>query len=324
VRGQPGETAPRDGTTYREGILFLGTVVVAWGLTWPVNKVILESLSPLWMMALRSAVATVALFAISIGRGRLALPPKADLPVLLSISLLHMVGFALLAAWGLQLVSTGRSVVLAYTTPLWVTPGACLFLRERLSVRRMVGVVVGLLGLLVLFNPLAFDWTNREAVLGNGAIIVAALLWAASILHIRAHRWHCTPFDLVPWEMLLATSILMPLALATSRVPDAEWNVRLVALLLYAGVPGTALAYWATAVASRNLPAVTTSLGLLATPVVSVVVATVWLGEAPSLTLLAAIVLILGGVAIGITGDQSRPSPFGAPNTSEIRGRSPR
>jgi drug/metabolite transporter (DMT)-like permease len=285
-------------------------VVIAWGLTWPVNKVILESLPPLWMMALRSAMATVALFTIAIWRGRLALPPRVDMPVLLSITLLHMVGFALLAAWGLQLVSTGRSVVLAYTTPLWVTPGASLFLGERLTVRRLAGVVIGLLGLLVLFNPAAFDWSNREAVLGNGAIIVAALLWAASILHIRGHRWQSTPFDLVPWEMLLATAILMPLAVATSNAPNTEWNVRLVALLLYAGVPGTALAYWAIAVASRNLPAVTTSLGLLATPVVSVVIATIWLGETPTLPLLAAIVLILGGVAIGVTGDLKRLTPL--------------
>lgn len=305
-----GWASGHDRATYREGVLLLITVVIAWGLTWPVNKVILESLPPLWLMALRSAMATVALFVIAIWRGRLALPPRADLPVLFSITLLHMVGFALLAAWGLQLVPTGRSVVLAYTTPLWVTPGASLFLRERLTPRRMLGVVVGLLGLAVLFNPLAFDWANREAVLGNGAIIVAALLWAASILHIRGHRWHSTPFDLVPWEMLLATAILMPLAVATSTMTDAEWNVRLVALLLYAGVPGTAVAYWATAVASRNLPAVTTSLGLLATPVVSVVIATIWLGEALTLPLLAAIVLILGGVAIGVTGDHARPSPL--------------
>jgi drug/metabolite transporter (DMT)-like permease len=79
------------------------------------------------------------------------------------------------------------------------------------------------------------------------------------------------------------------------------WSGRLVALLLYAGIPGTAVAYWATALASRNLPAVTTSLGLLATPVLSVVVATLWLGEPLTLALVAAIVLILGGVAIGAT-----------------------
>ena len=272
------------------------------------NKVILESLSPLWMMALRSAIATVALFAIAIVLGRLALPPRTDVPVLLSIALLHMVGFAVLAAWGLRLVPTGRSVVLAYTTPLWVIPGAVFSLGERLTPRRMTGVVSGLLGLLVLFNPLAFDWANRDAILGNGAIICAAILWAASILHIRGHRWRSTPFDLVPWEMLLATAILIPAAMmAAGGTPTTEWNGWLVALLLYAGVPGTAVAYWATAVASRNLPAVTTALGLLTTPVVSVAVATLWLGEPLTLPLIAAIVLILGGIAIGTTGSREDP-----------------
>ncbi|MGH7392118.1 MAG: DMT family transporter [Candidatus Rokuibacteriota bacterium] len=296
---------PPDRAAHREGVLFLAMVVVAWGLTWPVNKVILESLSPLWMMALRSAIATVALFAISIALGRLALPPRGDVPVLLSITLLHMVGFAVLAAWGLRLVPTGRSVVLAYTAPLWVIPGAALFLGERLTRRRLAGVVIGLLGLLVLFNPLAFDWTSRDVILGNGAIVVAAGLWAASILHIRGHRWQSTPFDLVPWEMLLATAILIPAALTTSGAPAVELDGRLVALLLYAGVPGTAVAYWATAVASRNLPAVTTALGLLTTPVVSVAVATLWLGEPLTWALVAAIVLILGGIAIGTTDSRA-------------------
>jgi drug/metabolite transporter (DMT)-like permease len=35
-------------TERRQGLLLLATVVLAWGLTWPVNKVILASLSPLW------------------------------------------------------------------------------------------------------------------------------------------------------------------------------------------------------------------------------------------------------------------------------------
>jgi drug/metabolite transporter (DMT)-like permease len=311
VRARP----PRERASQRAGVLFLITVVLAWGLTWPVNKLLLESLTPLWMLAARSAIATLALFVIALVLGRLAVPPRADVPVLLSITLLHMVGFGVLAAWGLQLVPTGRSVVLAYTTPLWVAPAASLFLGEPLTARRLAGMILGLLGLLVLFNPLAFDWANHRAVLGNGAILLAAALWAASILHIRGHAWQSTPFDLVPWEMLLATVIVTPLALALSDAPPTVWSGRLVGLLLFAGVPGTAVAYWATAMASQTLPAATTSLGLLATPVVSVVVATLWLGEPLTLPLLAAIVLILAGVALGTTGDAPMPATASAPSS---------
>lgn len=281
-------------------MLFLVTVVVAWGLTWPVNKVILKFLSPLWAVTLRTAIAAVALVAVAWLGGRLVRPPRGDLPVLLSITLLHIVGFSLLSSWGLMLVPAGRSVVLAYTTPLWVIPGAWLFLGERLTRRRAAGVAIGLLGLLCLFNPLALDWGDHEVILGHLAIVAAAMLWAGSILHIRGHRWRSTPFALLPWEAMLATGILAVLALTLSDgVPEVTWTPPLILLVLYAGIPGSALAYWAVAMASRNLPAVTTSLGLLATPVVSVIASTVFLGEPLTSTLVVAVVLILGGVALG-------------------------
>ena len=274
-------------------------MVLAWGLTWPINKVILRSLPPLWAVALRTALAAVVLILVASLRGRLITPPRGDLPVLLSITLLHIVGFSVLSTWGLMRVPAGRSVVLAYTTPLWVIPGAWLFLGERLTPRRAVGVVVGLAGLLTLFNPLALDWTDGGIVLGHLAIVAAAMLWALSILHIRGHRWISTPFELLPWETVLASAILVPLAVLGAGSLHAEWTPSLTLLVLYAGIPGSALAYWAVAMASRHLPAVTTSLGLLATPVVSVIAATMFLGEPLTPSLIVAIVLILGGVALG-------------------------
>lgn len=237
--------SPPDAGARRLGVVMLATVVLAWGLTWPVNKVLLEAIPPLWMAAIRSAVGAAALVLLAIVRGRFTLPQRGDVPVMLSITLLHMVGFVVLANIGLALVPTGRSVVLAYTTPLWVAPGAWLFLGEPLTMRRIVGGVVGLLGLVVLFNPFAFDWTDGAAVLGNLAILGAALLWAASILHVRGHRWRGTPFDLVPSEMALATVVLVPIASASGEWPAIDWDARLVLLLLYSAIPGTVVAYWA-------------------------------------------------------------------------------
>lgn len=296
----------------REGVLYLATTVLAWALTWPVNKVVLATVPPLWTVTLRSTIAAVTMLALALALRRLIVPPRGDVPVLLSITLLHMVGFTVLTSFGLAVVPAGRSVVLAYTTPLWVTPAAALFLGERLTTRRLVGVLVGLLGLATLFNPLAFDWTSREAVLGNAAILGGALLWAGSILHIRSHRWRTTPFALLPWELTLATVILAPIALAIEGVPHWTWTPTLVGLLLYGGIPGSSLPYWAVATATQKLPAVTVSLGLLATPALSVVVATLWLGEPLSLSLVIAIILILGGIGIGVietAAPTSSPAP---------------
>lgn len=295
----PSAALAASGVSRRAALAMLVVVVLAWGFAWPVNKLILQELSPLWTAGLRAALATAVLFCIMPAAGRLRVPRRHDLPVVLSISLLHMIGFTVLSGIGLQLVSTGRSVVLAYTTPLWIVPGAHLLLRERITPGRALGALMGLAGLVVLFNPLAFDWTDSSAVLGNLALLGAALCWAASILHIRGHRWQATTIDLLPWELLVATTILVPVALVADGWPTPHWSGGLVLLLLYGGIPGTAIAYWATAVASRGLPSVTMSLGLLVAPLISITTATLALGETLSVPLLAAIVLIIGGVAAG-------------------------
>ena len=143
------------------------------------------------------------------------------------------------------------------------------------------------------------------AIFGNAALLVGALLWGISIVHNRAHSWRATAFQLAPWQALLAAVILICIAAATEGVPEIDWSVRSVLLLLFAGIPGTALAYWAVAVASSSLPAATTSIGLLGTPAVSVIVSMVMLGEQPSVPLVLALVLILAGVIVGMSGSLS-------------------
>jgi drug/metabolite transporter (DMT)-like permease len=286
-------------TPQAKGLLALAAAVTAWGLCWPVNRAILYHLPPLSTVAVRSVIATAALFAIAGWQRRLTPPDREDVPVVLSISLLHMTGYAVLVSVGLLFVPVGRSIVLAYTMPLWITPGAAIFLRERLTARRAGGVVLGLAGLAVMFNPLGFDWHDRDGLIGNAVLLLVALLWATSILHIRGHRWKAAPLDLIPWEMALATLILCVAALAVDGWPAIDWTPTLIALLLYSALPGTALAFWAAAVASQNLPAVTTSLGLLAAPVIGIIASAVTLGEAPTPTLLVAVGMIVGGIAIG-------------------------
>jgi drug/metabolite transporter (DMT)-like permease len=285
----------------REGIALLAAIAVAWGTSWPVIKAILQDLPPMWTTGLRSIIGTAILFAISAVRGSVVLPQRGDVPVVLNIALLHMVAFTGLISVGLQFVSAGRSIVLGYTTPLWVTAGARLFLGETLTPSRMIGLVVGLSGLFFLFDPSTFDWSNQNAVVGNALVLLAALCWAASILHVRAHKWISTPFQLVPWQALLATCILMLLALTLEGVPHIEWDARLVVLLLYGGAVGIALPYWAMQTVNRGLPAITTARGLLAVPIVGVACSSIALGEPLTFALLAATVLIIGGIAIGLS-----------------------
>lgn len=298
----------------RHKALFLfAVVVVSWGLTWTMTKTIVESVTPLWTTAIRSAIATVALFGLLLARGQLVVPRRGDVPVVLVVTVFHMVAFSALVAFSLQFVPVGRSIMLGYTTPLWVAPGAWLLLGEPLKRSRLAGIGLGLAGLAVMFNPLDFDWDNRLALIGNGLVLLASLCWAVSILYVRAHKWISTPFQLVFWQALLATVLLCPLALSFDGVPRISWSPGLAGAFLYTGLFGSALAYWAMAMVNRSLPAATTSLGILATPVVGMATSTMVLGEPLDPPLIVAMAMIVAGIAIGVvSGPSPRPTPRSA------------
>lgn len=295
-------------------LALFSVVILAWGFNWTVTKMLVQSVTPLWMAAIRSAIALVVLLVLMLATRDLRLPKRGDLPVVFNIALLHMTAYAALMATGLQTVAAGRSIVLGFTTPLWVIPGAMLFLGERLTLMRAIGVGLGLAGLALMFNPAQFDWSDRQALHGNGLLLLAAFCWAVSIVHIRRHTWISTPYQLVFWEVLLATVLLALLAVLREGAPHVVWNTRIALLFLYSGIIGVALAYWAMAMVNRSLPAVTTSLGVLATPVVGVLSSIVFLGEPLDATLVAAMLLILGGIALGTLGG-AQPAASARPIT---------
>lgn len=284
----------------RQALSLLVVVVLAWGFTWVVSKLLLQYMTPIWAVAARSVAGAAALRALGLALRRVAWPVKADIPVILSVGLLHMGAFAALVSLGLQYVPAGRSVVLAYTTPLWVIPAARVFLGEPIGRGRQLGLALGLLGLVVIFNPLAFDWRNREAVFGNGLVLLAALCWAANIVYVRAHRWVTPPFELAFWQALLASGVLAAVAWAAEGAPRVTWSPDLGWLLGYGGVFGIAVAYWAAVNVNRSLPAGVTSIGLLGVPVVGLLCSAVVLHEPLSAPLLLGMALIVAGIAAGV------------------------
>src|ERR1700710_1296519 len=293
------------GLSTRGAAVLLGMVVVAWGTNWPVTKMIVHDVPPIWATAMRCMIAAAALAPLLWAQGTFIVPKRGDLPVVFCTALLHLVAFSALVAAGLQFVPAGRAIVLGYTTPIWVAIGASLFLSELITWRRAIGIGFGVAGLAVIFNPQTLNWSDRNALAGSGMILIAAFCWAANIVYVRAHRWISTPFQLVFWQVLLAAAVLSVIAWLTEGAPPIAWTPRLAALMLYSGIVCTAFANWAMTMVNRSLPAVTTSLCLLATPLLGVVSATVFLGEPLEPSLFLAMTLIIGGIALGAIGGGS-------------------
>lgn len=283
----------------RAALLLLFAIILIWGANWPILKVGLTLIPPLWLAVARLALGALLLAVLlAASPAGLRLPPRRDWSIVLSVGLLQMAGFTALMNIGLQYVDAGRSAILAYTTPLWVAPGSVLFLREPLGRAGAIGVGLGLVGIAVMFNPLAFDWGDAAALRGNLMLLGAAGLWAASILHVRAHRWTASPLQLAPWQMLAGALPLGLAALVAEADRDIVWNATSVFVLVYNAALATAFGFWAVMTVTRSLPAVVSSLSFLGVPIAGLLFSAWWLGEPLSSDKLLALALVVAGVAV--------------------------
>ena len=191
--------------------------MLAWGVNWSVTKQLVQFLPPLWTSAIRSWIALAGLFVILGLSNNLMIPERRDIPVVLSVALLHMTVFSVLVAAGVRFLPASKAIVLGYTTPLWVAIAAPLLGKDTLTAPKLAGALLGLIGLAVILNPTSIDWTNTNVVLGAGMVILAAISWAANIIYIRAHRWIASPLQLLIWQVLVATIVLTGSAVIVGR-----------------------------------------------------------------------------------------------------------
>ena len=266
-------------------------------------KLGLQYVTPLWFATTRLFLGALCLFAFLAVRRQLAMPRRDDLTILIVVAVFQISLPIGLIHTGLSYMDAGRSAILVFTIPLWVAPMAVFFLGERLTKTYLAGLAVGLAGLALLFNPLTFDFGDVKALTGNGFMIMASFSFALAIVLIRRHRWTVPIIQLLPWQMLLSTGILVAASTAIEGPPDLQWSTGLVAIMAYNGPIASAFCFWAYVSVSRSLPAMSTSLGSLGVPVLGVLSSAFILGEPFTLTIVAGLILISAGVLAIVVGD---------------------
>ncbi len=299
-------TAPSVVTPGRAALL-IAMAAVFMGASWPMLRIAMESITPLWFATTRMFIAGVVLAAFLAARGRLVVPSRRDMPMMLSLGLLQFGVMAILVAYGVSIVGAGRTAMLVYTITIWVTLGSIVFYGEKPSRAQVVGILFGIGGLIVLFSPLGLDWNNRRVLIGNGCAVLGAIAWSVPLLQVRRHRWHADPLHLLPYETILGALLSLPFAMIfESPVPHIAWNTDFVLSYAFIVIPATNFSFWALVTAGRRLPPIALSLAQLATPVIGVISASLMIAEIPSWADIAGLALIVCGVAVGVIFGRAR------------------
>jgi drug/metabolite transporter (DMT)-like permease len=196
------------------------------------------------------------------------------------------------------LMGAGLSTVLSNLQVVVVLIAAWLLWRERPENAQLLGVPVALAGVVLISGALGAEAYGADPALGVVLGLVTAVAYAAYLLLLRKGRDR-SRFAGPILDATLACALVGAIAGSLSGELDLVPRLPGHAWLFLLALSAQVLAGLLLVIALPRMPAVTTSLLLLVQPILSVGLAMLLIGEAPSPTQLAGVVLVMIGVALG-------------------------
>jgi drug/metabolite transporter (DMT)-like permease len=281
-------------------------------------KVSLEGLSPAQLVLARLALGAAVLLAVAALR-RVGLPRgRAVWGHLAGAALFGNVLPFLLLSYGEKTASAGIAGVLIGATPLLTLTIAYVALAaERATARKVIGLIAGFLGLVLVVAP----WRDAGgSFAGELACFGAAVSYAISFVYVRKFL---SPRGLAPLA-LAAGQLLVAVGLQAAVSPFLQWGAvdltgRVVASIVLLGVLSTGLAYVLYFRLIADLGATTASAVNYVVPIAAVLIGTVFLGEPVTWNVVVGGLIVLAGMAYA----ENRLTPRTASGTPDPGRRPP-
>ena len=275
-------------------------VCVVWGTTYLGIRIAIETIPPLSLTAIRFVLAGLVMIAIARLRGEVIPGDRQVLGTLFLVGFL-MVGVGNLAiVWAEQWVPSGLAALFVATAPFWMVVIEAFRSRgERVDLRTGIGMLMGFVGVALLVTPggAGPSW-NLAFVAGAVAIQIGCVAWQYGSIRSKYHLKEVPLLASASLQMLFGGLIVGVISLAIGEPAKFALNIRTFAALAYLTIFGSIIAYSAYVYALAKLRTTKVSLYAYVNPVVAVILGWLILDESLSAISVAAMVVILIGVAL--------------------------
>jgi drug/metabolite transporter (DMT)-like permease len=209
-----------------------------------------------------------------------------------------------LVAWAELHLPASLAAVSVATVPMFAALFAALRLREALTPPKMLGLVLGLVGVVMIGGGFSLTW-GPDTLVSIFALLVAAVAYAAGGIYAQQRFTGVPRLTLVIGNLAAAGVLLAPLA--TMAIPAKAPTGEAVAALVVLSVVSTAFAFFLYFRMIEEVGATTASLATYFVPAFAALLGAVFLDERLSILALAGMAAVVTGAAI-VTGVIHLPS----------------
>jgi drug/metabolite transporter (DMT)-like permease len=272
---------------------------IIWGTTWIFIKLGLRDLPPFTFAGIRFLVAASILWLIVLWR-RQAVPRKSS--DWLMIAWTGFIAFAVnygLIFWGEQYITSGLAAVLQSTIPAFGLVIAHFHLpAERITIRKMAGVVLGMAGTAVIFyDQMTVEGT--DAFWGSMALFTSSSCVAYSNVLVKARCRHIETAALAAGQMTFGLVPLLVVGAVWEGSPfGLQWTSQALVSLLYLALIGSAVAFFLYYWLVKRIDVTKTMLIALVTPVIALLIGMITLSEDVTWRIVLGSAAILAGISL--------------------------
>ena len=279
------------------------TACVLWAVSFVATKVALEAVPPLTVVALRLLISS-ACFApwILISGGFEAIGGRRGLARLSWLSLLGTGLHYGLQTMGLQYTTASNASLYAVTAPITILLLSAAMLGERITIRKTLGVVLALTGVLVVLGPETLTTLELDAhVKGDLLVLVSIVMWGLFTVFGKQVTDELGALRVTAWVTVIGAVWMLPFAgyeTVTTGYSITSMTLEAGMALAFLGVGCSFLATLLYFIALQRTESQKVGVYLYTIPPMTAVVAVLYLGEALSANLVVGALLVIGGVAL--------------------------
>lgn len=277
------------------GAVALIAIALNFGLNQVVVKVSTGGFQPVFMAALRSAGAAVVLLIWMRARGVSVRLPRASIVGGVIAGVLFAIEFQFLFI-ALDMTTVSRASIIFYSMPVWLAVAVHILLpSERLSGIRLVGLGLAMGGVAL---ALVDRESGQASLAGDVLALLAAFCWAGIALCVRI-----TPLSEVPaeqqllWQLLISAPVLLMMAFFFGELVR-DLTVLHVAGLIYQILAIATFGFLAWFWMMKIYPAASVASFSFLSPVFSVLLGWVLLGEEIGMTIWLALAMVAAGLLL--------------------------
>ena len=279
--------------------LLLFTALFIWGFAYVVTKSGLSAVPPMLFALLRYVVASLILVPLALARGGLArLPRPVPWKTLVLMGFTGVGLYYILFNLAIAFTTASQTALIQSAFPAVVAVMAVVWLHERLSRRRIAGIVLAIAGVVLIVARADGTASSSSPLLGNALGVASVLSWGAYTI-LAKRMSNADPIAVTAVVSLIGTVMLVPAALienatiSIASIPAEGWLP-----IIYLGALASAASYLLYMRALRDIDASLVGTYVNLSPVIGVVSGVIVLGERITTTAIVGGVMVLLGLWI--------------------------